>query len=164
MWGFLGYSTKPCQPNSSCSFSKAKCLTSYCHNLPNCTFQCANYTSICTSPVQTALGFQAGDGKFDLEQTAAVKLPQNAGLEPSSVNPLKHALQNPLRNQRLNPLKFRQEKAHKLLTHNLFENSVNPGTTSRLTRTKCLFSWFRSRTHKLFCPVNRPVVPGSTGP
>ena len=27
-----------------------------------------------------------------------------------------------------------------------------------------LNSWFRRKTHKLFCPVNRPVVPGSTGP
>ena len=29
---------------------------------------------------------------------------------------------------------------------------------------KKIFSWFRRRTHKLFCPVSRPVVAGSTGP
>ena len=51
-----------------------------------------------------------------------------------------------------------------MLTHKLFEKAVNPGTASRLTTRKCLFSWLRRRTHKLFCPVNRPVVPGSTGP
>ena len=57
-----------------------------------------------------------------------------------------------------------KKKAHTLLTHELFKNSVNPGTTSRLTRRKRLFSWVRSRTHKLSCPDNRSVVPGSTGP
>ena len=57
-----------------------------------------------------------------------------------------------------------KKKAHKLLTHKLFVKAVAPGTTSRLTRRKRLFSWFRRRTHKLFCPVDRPVVPGSTGP
>ena len=57
-----------------------------------------------------------------------------------------------------------KKKAHQLLTHILFEKAVNPGTTSRLTRRNCLFSWFRRRTHNLFCLVNRPVVPGSTGP
>ena len=44
------------------------------------------------------------------------------------------------------------------------EKAVNPGTTSRLTRRKCLFSWVWRRTHKLFRPVNLPVVPGSTRP
>ena len=32
---------------------------------------------------------------------------------------------------------------------------MNFGTTSRSTRRKCYFSWFRKRTHKLFCPVTR---------
>ena len=59
---------------------------------------------------------------------------------------------------------IRQEKGHKLLTHKLFEKVVNSGTTSQLTRRKWLFCWVRRRTHKLFCPVSRPVVPGSTGP
>ena len=51
-----------------------------------------------------------------------------------------------------------------ILTHDLFEEAVRPGTTSRLTRRKCLFSWVRRRTHNFCCPVNRLVVPGSTGP
>ena len=57
-----------------------------------------------------------------------------------------------------------KKKAHKLLTHKLSEKAVNPGTTSRLTRRKRWFFWVRRRAHRLFCPVNRPVVPGSTGP
>ena len=57
-----------------------------------------------------------------------------------------------------------KEKANQLLTHKLFEKAVNPRTTSRPTRRKCLFSWFRRSTHKLICPVNRPVVPESAGP
>ena len=61
--------------------------------------------------------------------------------------------------------KLGQEKPHKLLTRKLFEKAVNPGTTSCwLTRKKYLCSWVRRRTHKLFCPVNWPVVPGSAGP
>ena len=36
-----------------------------------------------------------------------------------------------------------KNKAHKLLTYQLFEKAVIPGTTSRLTRRKCLFSWAR---------------------
>ena len=47
-----------------------------------------------------------------------------------------------------------------LLTHELFEQAINPGPTSQLTRKRCLFSWVQRRTHKLFCPINRP----STGP
>ena len=77
-----------------------------------------------------------------------------------------------VKNQDLNcqaRLKFqarliRQEKAHELLTHTLFETAVDPGTTNQLTRRECLCSWFRRRTHKLFCLVNRPVIQGSTGP
>ena len=57
-----------------------------------------------------------------------------------------------------------KKEAHKLLTHKLFEQAVNPGTTSRLTRRNCLPFWVRRRTHRPFCPVNWPVVPGSTGP
>ena len=35
-----------------------------------------------------------------------------------------------------------KEKAHKLLTHKLFETAVNPGTTSRLTRRNAYLSGF----------------------
>ena len=47
---------------------------------------------------------------------------------------------------------------------NSLNRQFNPGTTSWWTRRKRLFSWVRRRTHKRFCPVNRPIVPGSTGP
>ena len=57
-----------------------------------------------------------------------------------------------------------KKKARELLTHKLFEKAVNPGTTSWLTRRKCLFSCVQRRAHKLFCPVNGSVVSGSTGP
>ena len=57
-----------------------------------------------------------------------------------------------------------KKKAHKLLTYKLFQKRFNPRTTSRLTRRNCFFSWVRRRTHKLSCPVNRPLIPGSTGP
>ena len=56
------------------------------------------------------------------------------------------------------------QQAHKPLSHKLFEKLASPGTTSRLTRKICLYSWFQRRTHKLLCAVNRPVVPGSTAP
>ena len=56
-----------------------------------------------------------------------------------------------------------KKKAHKLLTHNLFEKVVNSGATSRLTRRNCLFSWVQRRTHELLCPVNWPAVPVPTG-
>ena len=46
------------------------------------------------------------------------------------------------------------KKAHQLLTHKLLEKAVKPGTTSWLTRRKCLFLGFGGETHKLFCPVN----------
>ena len=52
--------------------------------------------------------------------------------------------------------KIRQKKAHKM-----FEKAVDCGTTSLLTK-KRLYLW--RRTNNFFCPVNRPVVPGSTGP
>ena len=51
-----------------------------------------------------------------------------------------------------------KKKAHTLLAHKLLEKPVNPATTSRLTRRKCIFSWVRRRTHKLFCPVNRTLT------
>ena len=49
-----------------------------------------------------------------------------------------------------------KKKAHKLLTHKLFERAVSPWTTSRLTRRnsrKFLFSWVLRRTHKLSLSV-----------
>ena len=56
-----------------------------------------------------------------------------------------------------------RNRAHKLLTHKLFESSGDPGTTSLLTTRKNIF-WVRRRTHEGFSPVNRKVVPRSTGP
>ena len=46
-----------------------------------------------------------------------------------------------------------KKKAHKLLTHKLFEKAVNPGTTSRLTRRERLFSGFGGEHIAFFCPV-----------
>ena len=47
-------------------------------------------------------------------------------------------------------------KAHELLTQKRDNRPVN--------QTNLPISWARRRRHKLHCPVNRPVVPGSTGP
>ena len=47
-----------------------------------------------------------------------------------------------------------------LLNH----QAMNPGTTSRSTRRKCLFCRARRRTHTFFGLVSRLVAPGSTGP
>ena len=66
------------------------------------------------------------------------------------------------KNVRFRPVQARvlsgKNKAHKLLTHKLFEKAVNPGTTSRLTRENACFSWARRRKPKIFRPVNGPVV------
>ena len=51
-----------------------------------------------------------------------------------------------------------EKKAHKPLTHKLFEKAVNPRTTPRLTRRNAHSD--RRRTHKLFCLVNRAGCPG----
>ena len=44
-----------------------------------------------------------------------------------------------------------KKKAQKRLTHKLAAQAVNPRTTSWLTSRKCLFSWFRRRTHIKTC-------------
>ena len=46
----------------------------------------------------------------------------------------------------------------------LFEKAINPGTTSRLTRRKCLFSWFRMRTHKWFVRLTGRLSRGQPDP
>ena len=59
----------------------------------------------------------------------------------------------------------RTRKRHiHFLTHKRFEMALDPRSTSRLTRRNCLFFWIGRRAHKLFCPVNWPVVLGSTEP
>ena len=51
-----------------------------------------------------------------------------------------------------------REKAHALSTHWLLEKAVNPGTTRRLTRRKCLFSWgFQRRTDTCLGPVAKSM-------
>ena len=46
----------------------------------------------------------------------------------------------------------------------LYEEAVNPGTTSRLTKRECLYGWFRRRTHKLHCPVTGRLSQGQPDP
>ena len=58
---------------------------------------------------------------------------------------------------RQTPFAKPRKKAHTFLTSKILGKAVKRGTTSRLTRRKCSFSWF-------CCPVNRPSVPGSTDP
>ena len=53
-------------------------------------------------------------------------------------------------------------KAHNILTHRFLEKAVDRGATIRLTRRKSDISWARRRAPKPFCPVEQPVVPGST--
>ena len=45
-------------------------------------------------------------------------------------------------------LRARRRKQAIALANHRFRNTRNPGTASRLTRRKCLFSRFRRRTHK----------------
>ena len=57
-----------------------------------------------------------------------------------------------------------KKKAHKLLTHQLFDKAVKHGTTSRSTRRQCLYLGFGGEHIIFFFPVNRPVVPGQPDP
>ena len=57
MWGFLRYSTNLTNPTQVVVSEKPNAISA---PFQICTFQSANYTSICTSPMQMALGFQAG--------------------------------------------------------------------------------------------------------
>ena len=59
---------------------------------------------------------------------------------------------------------FRQEKDTSTFDINFSKRRLTPGQPAGQPDENAYFPGFRRRTHKLVCLVNRPVVPGSTGP
>ena len=69
------------------------------------------------------------------------------------------------------PLKFQarllflRQKRHMNFEHiSLLKRQLTPGQPAGQPKENDSFPAVRRRTHKLVCPVNRPLVPGSTGP